>query len=62
MPDLAVEMQETLQEEERVPVLKAVNLHTWFEIRKFGFFKAGDVRALMASISNSIRRDCVHCR
>lgn len=46
MPDLAVDMRETLQNAERVPVLKAVDLHTWFEIRKFGFFKAGDVRAL----------------
>lgn len=46
MPDLAVDMRETLQNAERVPVLKAVDLHTWFEIRKLGFFKAGDVRAL----------------
>ena len=37
MPDLAVDMRETLQNAERVPVLKAVDLHTWFEIRKFGF-------------------------
>ena len=27
-------------------VLRIENLHTWFEIRRMGFFKAGDVRAL----------------
>lgn len=28
------------------PLLSVRNLHTWFEIRKWGFIKAGDVRAL----------------
>lgn len=45
MPNLAVELQQTPDEQE-TPVLKVENLHTWFEIRRMGFFKAGDVRAL----------------
>lgn len=28
------------------PVLSVRNLHTWFEIRRFGFLKAGEVKAL----------------
>src|SRR5690625_3349293 len=28
------------------PLLSVRDLHTWFEIRKWGFIKAGDVRAL----------------
>ena len=29
-----------------MPVLEVIDLHTWFEIRRMGFFKAGEVRAL----------------
>ena len=28
------------------PILSVRNLHTWFEIRRLGFFKAGEVKAL----------------
>lgn len=45
MPNTAVELQQVSQEQ-RKPILKAVNLHTWFEIRRMGFFKAGDIKAL----------------
>lgn len=30
----------------QAPLLSVRNLHTWFEIRKWGFIKAGEVRAL----------------
>lgn len=29
-----------------MPILTVEDLHTWFEVRRMGFFKAGDVRAL----------------
>lgn len=45
MPNLAVKLQNEPAEQNE-PILKAVDLHTWFEIRRMGFFKAGDVRAL----------------
>lgn len=32
--------------QEQTPVLSVRNLHTWFEVRRFGFFKAGEVKAL----------------
>lgn len=36
-----------VQDEAQVePVLSVRNLHTWFEIRRFGFIKAGEVKAL----------------
>jgi peptide/nickel transport system ATP-binding protein len=44
MPNLAVKSQQSPQK--KMPILKVENLHTWFEIRRLGFFKAGDVRAL----------------
>lgn len=44
MPSTALKMQpETRQ---AMPILAVEDLHTWFEIRRMGFFKAGDVRAL----------------
>lgn len=45
MPSLAVNLPRE-QPTEQKPVLRVENLHTWFEIRRMGFFKAGDVRAL----------------
>lgn len=45
MPNTAVDVQQT-QPEQAKPILKAVELRTWFEIRRMGFFKAGEVRAL----------------
>src|SRR5690554_3498853 len=45
MPNLAVELQQTPGEQE-TPILTVEDLHTWFEVRRMGFFKAGDVRAL----------------
>ncbi len=45
MPNLAVEMQDNV-EAKNLPILKVEDLHTWFEIRKMGFFKAGEVKAL----------------
>ena len=41
MPSLA----KTLPQEQKA-VLRIEDLHTWFEVRRMGFFKAGDVRAL----------------
>ncbi len=35
-----------MSEASRQPVLTVEDLHTWFELRKWGFFKAGEVRAL----------------
>lgn len=48
MPNTAAELQQqNVQIEPGVePILSVKNLHTWFEIRRLGFFKAGDVRAL----------------
>lgn len=31
---------------EAKPLLSVRNLHTWFEVRRFGFFKVGEVKAL----------------
>lgn len=45
MPNLAVKLQQK-PEEQKAPILKALDLHTWFEIRRMGFFKAGEVKAL----------------
>lgn len=45
MPSLAVNLPQE-QPQEQKPVLRVKDLHTWFEIRRMGFFKAGDVRAL----------------
>lgn len=45
MPSLAVNLPQE-QPKEQKPVLRVENLHTWFEVRRMGFFKAGDVRAL----------------
>lgn len=45
MPSLAVNLPQ-VQPVEQEPVLRIEDLHTWFEIRRMGFFKAGDVRAL----------------
>jgi len=45
VPDVALNLTKQAAEQ-NVPILKAENLHTWFEIRKMGFFKAGDVRSL----------------
>lgn len=45
MPSVALEKQPT-PAAERTPILAVEDLHTWFEVRRFGFFKAGDVRAL----------------
>lgn len=45
MPNLAAELTQDVVEKE-TPILKAYDLHTWFEIRRMGFFKAGDVKAL----------------
>lgn len=41
MPNTAVK-----QAQQQEPILRVENLHTWFEVRRMGFFKAGDVRAL----------------
>jgi peptide/nickel transport system ATP-binding protein len=46
MPNLAEQLHEEPVTNEVTPVLKVVDLHTWFEIRRMGFFKSGDVRAL----------------
>lgn len=47
MPNSAAELkQEVNLQPEVEPILSVRNLHTWFEIRRWGFFKAGDVRAL----------------
>ncbi len=45
MPNSALQLQEEVVEQVE-PILRVVDLHTWFEIRRMGFFKAGDVRAL----------------
>ena len=45
MASAALEMQPT-PAEKATPILAVEDLHTWFEVRRFGFFKAGDVRAL----------------
>lgn len=45
MPSLARKLQPE-PKKQVTPVLQVINLHTWFEIRRMGFFKAGDVRAL----------------
>ena len=45
MPSLAAKQTQE-QPREQKPVLRVENLHTWFEVRRMGFFKAGDVRAL----------------
>lgn len=45
MPNVAVNLPQE-QPEQEVPVLRVENLHTWFEIRRMGFIKAGVVRAL----------------
>lgn len=45
MPSLAVNLPQK-QVAEQKPVLRVEDLHTWFEVRRMGFFKAGDVRAL----------------
>ncbi len=45
MPSLAVKLPQE-QPKEQKPILRVENLHTWFEVRRMGFFKAGDVRAL----------------
>ncbi|NLY11954.1 MAG: ABC transporter ATP-binding protein [Firmicutes bacterium] len=45
----AVELREEVQQEQvqqGKPILSVRDLHTWFEMRRWGFFKAGDVRAL----------------
>ncbi|NMB01837.1 MAG: ABC transporter ATP-binding protein [Firmicutes bacterium] len=42
MPSLARKTEPQKQK----PVLRVEDLHTWFEVRRMGFFKAGDVRAL----------------
>ena len=41
MPKTAVQ-----KGQEKQPVLRVEDLHTWFEVRRMGFFKVGDVRAL----------------
>src|SRR5690554_2338527 len=43
MPSLAKPLS---QQQEQKAVLRVEDLHTWFEVRRMGFFKAGDVRAL----------------
>ncbi len=43
MPSLAKPLS---QQQEQRAVLRVEDLHTWFEVRRMGFFKAGDVRAL----------------
>lgn len=45
MPSLAVNLSQEHVAEQK-PVLVVKDLHTWFEVRRMGFFKAGDVRAL----------------
>lgn len=45
MPSLAVKLPQE-QSQGQKPVLRVEDLHTWFEVRRMGFFKAGDVRAL----------------
>lgn len=45
MPSLAVNLAQEKPKEQKV-VLRIEDLHTWFEVRRMGFFKAGDVRAL----------------
>ncbi len=45
MPNLAEKLPNEVAEQNE-PILRAEDLHTWFEIRRMGFFKAGDVRAL----------------
>jgi peptide/nickel transport system ATP-binding protein len=45
MPNAALKGQQK-PAEERTPILAVENLHTWFEVRRMGFLKAGDVRAL----------------
>ncbi len=44
MPNVAKQLQQ--QPGQGEPVIRVEDLHTWFEIRRMGFFKAGDVRAL----------------
>ncbi len=44
MPSTALDMQPEVRQD--MPILAVEDLHTWFEIRRMGFFKAGDVRAL----------------
>ncbi|NLM41323.1 MAG: ABC transporter ATP-binding protein [Firmicutes bacterium] len=43
MPSVAVKLT---QEQAQQPVLRVEDLHTYFEVRRMGFFKVGDVRAL----------------
>lgn len=45
MPSLAVNLPQE-QAQVQKPVLRVEDLHTWFEVRRMGFIKAGDVRAL----------------
>lgn len=45
MPSLAESLPQE-QPKKQQAVLKLEDLHTWFEVRRMGFFKAGDVRAL----------------
>jgi len=45
MPSVAVKPKQE-QAKAKKPVLKVEDLHTYFEVRRMGFFKVGDVRAL----------------
>ena len=45
MPSVAVKLTPE-QAQAQKPVLRVENLHTYFEVRRMGFFKVGDVRAL----------------
>ena len=45
MPSLARTLPEE-QPTQQKAVLRVEDLHTWFEVRRMGFFKAGDLRAL----------------
>ena len=40
MPNSALKLHEEMVEQVE-PILRVVDLHTWFEIRRLGFFKAG---------------------
>ncbi len=45
MPSVALKLTQE-QAQAQKPVLRVEDLHTYFEVRRMGFFKVGDVRAL----------------
>ena len=45
MPSVAVKLTPE-QAQSQKPVLRVENLHTYFKVRRMGYFKVGDVKAL----------------